>query len=130
MDAPSPNRQRDFASTLRRPLRPHERGELTKAERLYTELLFHEPGHFDVLHGFGQINYQRGRLEAALSLIQAALKTALSCAEGFASLGLVLHSLAQHERALASYNEGLRIARTTMVSTARCVCRRWRRFST
>jgi len=110
MDAPSSNRQRDFASTLRRALRAHQQGELAKAERLYTELLFHEPGNFDVLHGLGQINYQRGRLEAALSLIQAALKIDLSRAEGFASLGLVFHSLAQHERALASYQEGLRIA--------------------
>jgi tetratricopeptide (TPR) repeat protein len=110
MDAPSSNRQRDFASRLRRALRAHQQGELAKAERLYTELLIQEPAHFDVLHGLGQINYQRGRLEAALSLIQAALKTDLSRAEGFASLGLVFYSLAQHERALASYDEGLRIA--------------------
>ncbi len=110
MDGRSPNRQRDFSATLRRALRAHEQGELAKAERLYTELLIHEPRHFDVLHGLGLINYQRGRLEAALSLIQAALKTDLSRAEGFASLGLVFYSLAQHERALASYAEGLHIA--------------------
>jgi tetratricopeptide (TPR) repeat protein len=110
MTALSSNPERDFSSTLRRAMRAHQQGELAKAERLYTELIAYEPGHFDVLHGLGQINYQRGRLEAALSLIQAALKTDLSRADGFASLGLVFHALAQHERALTSYNEGLRIA--------------------
>jgi tetratricopeptide (TPR) repeat protein len=120
MSTPSPILQRDFFSTLRRAMRAHAQGEFAKAERLYTELLACEPGHFDVLHGLGQINYQRGRLEAALSLIQAALKTDLSRADGFASLGLVFHALAQHERALTSYNAGLRIA----PCDAELLCRR------
>jgi tetratricopeptide (TPR) repeat protein len=107
----SSNLQSDFSQTLRRALRAHECGELAKAERLYTEFLAHHPGSFDALHGLGQINYQRGRPDAALSLIQAALKTDLSRADGFASLGLVFHSLAQHEQALISYDEGLRIDR-------------------
>jgi tetratricopeptide (TPR) repeat protein len=105
----SSNLQPDFSQTLRRALRAHEHGELAKAEQLYTEVLAHHPGSFDALHGLGQINYQRGRLDAALSLIQAALKSDLARADGFASLGLVFHSLAQHERALISYDEGLRI---------------------
>ena len=61
---------------------------MNKAERLYTALLQHHPDNFDALHGLGQLNYQRGRLDAALALIQAALKTDLSRADGFASLGL------------------------------------------
>jgi len=120
MNAPSLILQRDFSSTLRRAMRAHAQGELAKAERLYTDLLADAPGHFDVLHGLGQINYQRGRLEAALSLIQAALKTDLSRADGFASLGLVFHALAQHERALTSYDAGLRIA----PHDAELLCRR------
>ena len=120
MSAPSPHLQRDFSATLQRAMRAHAQGELAKAERLYTELLADAPGHFDVLHGLGQITYQRGRLEAALSLIQAALKTDLSRVDGFASLGLVFHALAQHERALTSYDAGLRI----VPRDAELLCRR------
>ena len=46
----------------------------------------------------------------ALALTQAALKSDLSRADGFASLGLVFHALRDFQRALVSYDEGLRIA--------------------
>jgi tetratricopeptide (TPR) repeat protein len=95
---------------LRRAVRACEQGELGKAERLFTAVLQSAPDNFDALHGLGQVNYQRGRFDAALALIQAALKVDLSRADGFASLGLVFHSLKQLERALVSYDEGLRLA--------------------
>jgi tetratricopeptide (TPR) repeat protein len=95
---------------LRRASRAHEDGEFDKAERLYTAVLHLQPDHFDALHGLGLLNYRRGRLDAALALIQAALKGDLGRADGFASLGLVFHALKQFERALKCYEEGLRIA--------------------
>ncbi len=99
--------QPNLARMLRRALRAHEQGEFDKAERLCNALLQYHPENFEALHCLGQINYRRGRLEAALALIQAALKTDLGRANGFASLGLVFHSLRQFERALASYDAGL-----------------------
>ncbi len=107
---PPQSSQPNLSRMLRRANRALEEGDPTKAERLYAELLRHQPDNFDALHGLGQINYRRGRLDAALALIQAALKTDLSRADGFASLGLVFHSLRQFQRALVSYDEGLRIA--------------------
>src|SRR5579864_9536277 len=95
---------------LRRALRAHEHCEFDKAERLYAAVLRTLPNNFDALHGLGLINYQRGRLDAALALIQAALQADIDRADGFASLGLVFHALKQFERALGSYNEGLRLA--------------------
>ena len=95
---------------LRRAHRALGEGELNKAERLYAELLQHQPDNFDALQGLGQVNYQRGRLDAALALTQAALKSDLSRADGFASLGLIFHALRDFQRALASYDEGLRLA--------------------
>src|SRR4029077_7757878 len=95
---------------LRRALRAHEHGEFDKAERLYAAVLRTLPNNFDALHGLGLINYQRGRLDAALALIQAARQAALDRADGFSSLGLVFHALKQFERALKSYDEGLRLA--------------------
>ena len=101
--------QPNFSRTLRRARRAHEEGEFGKAERLYTELLRQRSDDFDALHGLGQVNYRRGRLDAALALIQAALKSDISRADGFASLGLVFHALGQFQRALISYDEGLRL---------------------
>ncbi|MGB7098829.1 MAG: tetratricopeptide repeat protein [Xanthobacteraceae bacterium] len=95
---------------LRRANRALGEGALNKAERLYAGLLQHQPDNFDALQGLGQVNYQRGRLDAALALTQAALKSDLSRADGFASLGLIFHALRDFPRALASYDEGLRVA--------------------
>ena len=80
-----------------------------KRNGFYTALLQHHPDNFDALHGLGLINYQRGRLDAALALIQAALQSDLTRADGFASLGLVFHALKDFARALVSYDEGLRL---------------------
>jgi tetratricopeptide (TPR) repeat protein len=101
--------QANSSRLLRRARRAREGGEFGKAERLYTEFLAHQPGNFDALHGLGQINYRRGRLDAALALFQEALKSDLSRADGFASLGLVFHALRHFERALVSFDEGLRL---------------------
>jgi tetratricopeptide (TPR) repeat protein len=92
---------------LRRAVRAHESGELAKAERLYNALLQHHPDNFDALHGLGQLNCRWGRLDTALVLIQAALRSDASRADGFASLGLVFHLLSHFKDALISYDEGL-----------------------
>jgi tetratricopeptide (TPR) repeat protein len=107
---PPQSLQPNLSRMLRRAHRALGEGELNKAERLYAELLQHQPDNFDALHGLGQINYQRGRLDAALALTQEALKCDLSRVDGFASLGLVFHALRDFQRALASYDEGLRLA--------------------
>jgi tetratricopeptide (TPR) repeat protein len=94
---------------LRRALRAHEQGEFDKAERFYTAVLDHHPGNFDALHGLGLIHYRHGRLESALALIQSALQSDSSRADGFSSLGLVFHALKDFDRALTSFSEGLRL---------------------
>ena len=94
---------------LRRAERACNAGEFVKAERLYVALLQTSPNNFDVLHGLGQLNFRRGRLEAALAFFQEALKSDLCRADGFSSLGLVFHALKQFERALVSFDEGLRL---------------------
>ena len=92
---------------LRRALRAHDNGDLAKAERLYNAVLQYHPENFEALHGLGQLQCQRGRLDTALALIQTALKNDIGRAEGFASLGLVFHLLGRFKDALLSYEEGL-----------------------
>jgi tetratricopeptide (TPR) repeat protein len=105
----SPSLQPNLSRMLRRAERAREQGELGKAERFYTALLAHQPDNFDALHGLGQIHFQYGRLEVALGYFQAALRSDLTRDDGFASLGLVFHTLRDFERALVSYDEGLRL---------------------
>ena len=109
MTAPSQPLPANVSRTLRRAQRAHQDGELDKAERLYNAVLGHQPASFDALHGLGQIKYLRGNLPAALALTQQALTADGGRADGFASLGLVFHSLKDFERALRSYTEGLRL---------------------
>jgi tetratricopeptide (TPR) repeat protein len=109
-NGPSPSFQPNSSRLLQRARRAHNEGEFGKAERLYTEFLQYCPNNFEALHGLGQINYRRGRLDAALAFFQEALRCDLYRAAGFASLGLVFHALRHFERALVSFDEGLRLA--------------------
>ena len=82
----SQSSQSNSSRSLKRARRAFEHGEFAKAERLYAEVLQHHPNNFDALYGLGQINHRRGRLDAALSLFQQALKCDPFRADGFASL--------------------------------------------
>ncbi len=105
----SQSSQSNTSRPLKRARRAFEHGEFAKAERLYAEVLQHHRNNFDAVHGLGQINYRRGRLDAALSLFQEALQCDPFRADGFGSLGLVFHALRHFERALVSFDEGLRL---------------------
>ena len=91
MRAPSQSSSSNLSRLLRRAARARDDNDLAAAERLYTAVLAHRPDSFDALHGLGQINYRRGRLDAALALMQQALKNDLSRADGFAGLGSGFH---------------------------------------
>lgn len=109
MRAPSQSSSSNLSRLLRRAARARADNDLAAAERLYTAVLTHRPDSIEALHGLGQINYRRGRLDAALALMQQALKNDLSRADGFAGLALVFIALGQWQRALVSYDEGLRL---------------------
>ncbi|MBV1697798.1 MAG: tetratricopeptide repeat protein [Hyphomicrobiales bacterium] len=109
MRAPSQNSSPNLSRLLRRADRARADNDLAAAERLYTAVLAHRPDSFEALHGLGRINYRHGRFDAALALMQEALKNDLSRADGFAGLALVFVALGQWQRALVSYDEGLRL---------------------
>jgi tetratricopeptide (TPR) repeat protein len=109
MRAPSQSSLSSLSRLLRRAERARTDNDLAAAERLYTAVLAHRPDSFEALHGLGHINYRRGRLDAALALMQEALKNDLSRADGFAGLALVFIALGQWQRALVSYDEGIRL---------------------
>ena len=113
MNEPSSHSQPSPSRMLRRAERACNAGEFVKAERLYGALLQTSPNNFDVLHGLGQPNFRRGRLDAALAFFQEALKSDLCRADGFSSLGLVFHALKQLERRWSASTRGCGWIRTT-----------------
>src|SRR5258708_18482457 len=99
-----PQTPSDLSPMFRRARRAHEGGQLRKAERIYADILYRDPGHFDALHLSAMLNYQRGQLDAALRLLGAALLIDRGRADAHSDLGLVLLSLGRCEEALASYD--------------------------
>jgi len=87
----------------------HRSGALAQAERHYRALLDRDPHHFDALHLFGFLHYQRGRLTEALRYLSAALRHNDRSAETWLNHGLVLHDMRRYGDALASYDAALRL---------------------
>jgi Tfp pilus assembly protein PilF len=110
MHGPTQILQPDVSRMVRRAQRAYECGDYAKAERLYNAMLERQGENFDALHGLGQLHYQQGRPDTALILVRQALKIDRRRADGFASLGLMLHGLRRFGEALASYDEGLCLA--------------------
>ncbi len=84
--------------------RVHQSGDLAQAERLYGDILRRDAGHFDTLHLLGMLNYQRGRLDAALACLQNALRIDAARADAQSDAGLVLLALGQLDAALLRYD--------------------------
>jgi protein O-GlcNAc transferase len=94
---------------IERALALHQLGKLSKAERLYAQILKRMPDHFDVQHMLGVLRYQQGRSAQALALIGRALKTNPDAVNALSNYGLVLASLKRFDEALAAYDRALMI---------------------
>ncbi len=85
----------------------HQQGRLAEAEKLYEEILDHEPNHFDALHLLGVIAYQTGRLDRAANLISKAIGIDATLAEAHSNLGNALKDLKRFDEAIASYGKAM-----------------------
>ena len=93
--------------TLRsRALALHRAGRLAEAERLYAELLRHDPADFEVLHRQGAIAQQAGRYREAVELIGRSIELRKS-AGAYLSLGSALMGLRRAADALAAFETAL-----------------------
>lgn len=96
-------RQPPSTSTFAQARRLHESGDIDRAERLYVEILRGDPHHFDALHLLGMLHYQRGRFDAALTCLRAALQIDGARADAQSDAGLILLAMGRPEEALARY---------------------------
>jgi tetratricopeptide (TPR) repeat protein len=88
----------------------HRKGDLARAERLYSQLLAAQPDHFDALQMLGILRYQQKRLPEALSLIGAAVQAKPDFPPALLHHGLVLDALDRREEALTSYDKAVALA--------------------
>ena len=88
-------------------LRLHQSGQFAEAERLYRQILTHDPRHADSLHLLGVLAYQRGQAQSAIDLIGQAI--AINDAVPFFhnNRGLALVALGRIDDAAAHYERAL-----------------------
>ncbi len=92
---------------FRQALALHRGRRLDAAERLYRDILAEDPRHFDALHLLGLVEYETGRLPAAVASMRAAIDVRPDFAPAFVNLGLALQKLRDFDEALASYDRAL-----------------------
>jgi len=84
----------------------HQAGRLQEAERIYRQVIVHQPRHVDALHNLGVIAYQIGRKDDAVDLIRQALKLNPSLPNAHKNLGIALKDTGQLDEAIAAYRQG------------------------
>ena len=87
----------------------HLSGQFAQAEPAYRTILQYSPGHFDALHLYGVMNYQLGRHDHAIALIQQALGQNPNSSEAFTNYGAVLQDLKRYDEAIAAYDRAIAI---------------------
>lgn len=87
----------------------HRAGNLAEAAQLYRTILERNGNHPEALHSLGVIEYQRGRPESAVRLIDAALAVEPNYVDALISRGNVLCALDSPQQALACYDQALSI---------------------
>ena len=85
----------------------HQQGKLAEAERIYGEVLRHQPNHFDALHLLGVIARQTRRTERAVELISKAIRLNGKVAAAHSNLGNALNDLKRPADALVSYDKAI-----------------------
>jgi tetratricopeptide (TPR) repeat protein len=85
----------------------HQQLQLADAERIYIEVLQHQPNHFDALHLLGVIAIQTKRTVRGTELIAKAIGLNPKVAAAHSNLGNALRDLKRPEDALASYDRAI-----------------------
>jgi predicted O-linked N-acetylglucosamine transferase (SPINDLY family) len=99
----------DAAEKLSRAVAQHQAGNLDNAERLYRELLAHQPADGRILYLLGGLRYQRGDFAGGAELLQGATRAIPHHAAAHATLGMALHRLGRREQALLAYDRAIAV---------------------
>ncbi len=97
----------DLQARLREGFALHQQGKLAEAERIYTQVLQHQPKNFDVLHLLGLLALQTHRTQRGVELISEAIAINPDFVPAHINLGNGLRDLKHPEEALASYDRAI-----------------------
>jgi tetratricopeptide (TPR) repeat protein len=87
----------------------HRSGRFDEAEKIYRQILGHQPRHADALHLLGMLQHQTGRPEMAAASIERAIAASPDQAVFHSNLGLVLVAAGKLERAVAAYRRSIEL---------------------
>ncbi|MGE0372020.1 MAG: tetratricopeptide repeat protein [Gammaproteobacteria bacterium] len=103
----SQKQQAAIAENLRYAQMIHQGGQLDQAALLYREILKSSPAHFDTLCMLALLEFQSGRSEESLRLLDRALKVNPRSAIVVTNRGNVLLAMKRYTEALSSYDRAL-----------------------
>ena len=89
--------------------RHHQAGQLAEAERIYRQILESEPDHPDALHQMGILTLQARNFEAAVDLLDRAVRRDRSRAAFHANLGEAYRHLGRPMEAEKCYQNALKL---------------------
>jgi tetratricopeptide (TPR) repeat protein len=94
---------------IRSAVEHHQAGRLAEAEAIYRQILAQNPNDFDALHLLGVIAQESGQSDAAVELIEQAIKIKPGFAPAHTNLGNALKSAGRLDEAIKSYAKAVEL---------------------
>src|SRR4051794_35853315 len=103
------DRPRSMPSRIEQGLALHQQGKLHEAEKVYRDVLAHQPKHPDALHLLGVIATEFKQFEQAIQLIDSAIRILPTVAFYYNNLGNAQRALGRRKPAYDSYSKALQL---------------------
>jgi tetratricopeptide (TPR) repeat protein len=87
----------------------HQAGQLAEAQALYRQVLTEQPNHAAAMHFLGLTEFQLGRFDSALELMNRANQIDSTRADFYCNLGLVLATTGRLDAAVQAYERALKL---------------------
>ncbi len=95
--------------TLDKAIEYHQEKNLSKAERIYKQIIKKDKSNFDAWHLLGVLSYQKNQFDMAIVQIEKAIKLNPNIASFYSNIGLVHHQKKQFEKAILSFKKALEL---------------------
>jgi predicted O-linked N-acetylglucosamine transferase (SPINDLY family) len=87
----------------------HQAGRLAEAEKIYHQILARQPYHAGALLLLGVLAEKKGQFDAAVELMQRAIRLVPDSAEAHYNLGSVFQNMDRLDEAIASFRQAIRL---------------------
>jgi tetratricopeptide (TPR) repeat protein len=90
-------------------LQHHRAGHLQEAEKLYRQILVHQPNHAEATHLLGMIAHQVGQKDIAENLIRQAIAIRPDNFGAYINLGIILAGKGELDAAIVAYRQAIAV---------------------